>query len=152
MRISREARGRRREDELQLQESAATLFSAGIVLPGWRFVAVRNEATHVGDRRRGARLGIMPGFPDALLLSAGGREGFALARGVEFKSPIGKVSRVQSDAHRELLRLGMRCHIVRSLDEFGGLLVALGAIPLGKRGIPREWNKAAEIFGEGAMA
>ncbi len=56
--------------------------------------------------------GLHPGFPDLILLRAGGRVGF-----LEVKAADGRLSPAQVDCHEMLRRQGQSLAVVRSQDE-----------------------------------
>ena len=76
-------------------------------------VAVPNEGRRsVANGRMMKSTGLMPGFPDLILLAPGGRVAF-----LEVKAPSGRVSPAQSQAHAMLDRLGHQVAVVRSQDD-----------------------------------
>lgn len=76
-------------------------------------VAVPNEGRRsVANGRMMKSTGLLPGFPDLILLAPGGRVAF-----LEVKAPAGRVSAAQSEAHAMLQRLGHHVAVVRSQDE-----------------------------------
>lgn len=67
-----------------------------------------------GGRVRGAklkRMGLVPGFPDLLLIWNGE------AYGLEVKTAKGRVSQEQVDCHMQLAKAGMSVVIIRSVAE-----------------------------------
>lgn len=61
----------------------------------------------------------LAGLPDRLLLIPGGRVWF-----VEFKTPTGRVSKIQQWVHRRLAGLGFRVSVVREYADFKARLAA----------------------------
>lgn len=87
-------------------------------------VAVPNEGRRsVANGRMMKATGLLPGFPDLILLAPGGRVAF-----LEVKAPAGRVSSAQSEAHAMLERLGHHVAVVRSQDEAVDVLRGWGLL------------------------
>jgi hypothetical protein len=76
-------------------------------------VSIPNEGRRSAIAGRAMKAtGLMPGFPDLLVMQAPARIAF-----LEVKAPKGRVSATQADCHLLLARLGHQVAVVRSQDE-----------------------------------
>jgi hypothetical protein len=76
-------------------------------------VAVPNEGRRSALAGRAMKAtGMLPGFPDLVVMQRPGRVAF-----LEVKAPEGRVSPAQAEAHETLRRLGFNVTVVRSHDE-----------------------------------
>lgn len=80
-------------------------------------------------------MGLVPGFPDVLLIHRG------VAFGLELKAGKEAISETQRATHAALARAGMDVRVVRSLDEAMAALAAFG-IPTRMVG---EWKRSRPL-------
>jgi hypothetical protein len=84
-----------------------------LALYGCVCVSIPNEGKRSAIAGRAMKAtGMMPGFPDLIVMQRPGRIAF-----LEVKAPKGRVSPAQERAHELLDRLGFHVAVVRSQDE-----------------------------------
>lgn len=106
---ARFVRARRGRPEAGLQSAIKNR----LALHGIVCVAVPNEGRRSAILGRAMKAtGLLPGFPDLLVMQAPGRIAF-----LEVKAPAGRVSEAQKTCHELLNRLGFFVRVVRSQED-----------------------------------
>lgn len=83
------------------------------------FFAVPNGSTrHILEACKLKATGLVPGIPDCILV-------WPIVTGFEFKTIVGVVSPVQAKVHSAWAAVGVKVHVVRSLEQFQSIITAL---------------------------